>query len=66
MVVEPGIQVNLVVHAPTAEKHAGDAELIEQGGTDPQIGGSLVFGQAPRRRQRQARVVHHWPLEARS
>ena len=66
MFVEPGIEVNAIPHAPTAQAHARHPELIEQRDADPEIGGGLVLRQTPGRRQRQARVLHHCPLEARS
>ena len=65
MVVQPGIEVNRVIHPAPPEADAGHAELIEQGDANTQVGGCLLLGQTARRRQRQTGGVHvrvpPWP-----
>lgn len=65
MLIEPGIQVNPVVHAAATEFHVGHIQLREQRDPDAQILGGLFLRQTAHGRQRQAFVFHHQPREAR-
>ena len=56
MLVEPGIQVNLVVHAPAPELHARHIETGEERHADREVGRGLLGGQAARRWERQRLV----------
>jgi hypothetical protein len=49
MLVEPGIQVNLVVHAPASELHARHIEIGEQRHADGEIRRRLFRSEAARR-----------------
>jgi hypothetical protein len=42
MLVEPGIQVNSVVHAPASELHAGHVEIGEERYADSEVGRGLL------------------------
>lgn len=57
MLVEPGIQVNLVVDASASELHERHVERGEERHADREIGRGLACGQAARRRQREAAHV---------
>ena len=48
MLVEPGIQVNLVVHAPAPELHVRHVEIGEQGHADREVGRGLLEGETAR------------------
>jgi hypothetical protein len=42
MLVEPGVQVNFVVHAPAPELHVRHVEFGEQGHADREVRGGLL------------------------
>jgi hypothetical protein len=43
MFVEPGIQVNTVIHAAAAKPDEGDLKLGQQGGSNAEVHGGLLF-----------------------
>jgi len=49
MLVEPRVQVNLVVDAPAPELHARHLEIGEERHADPEVGRGLLGGEAARR-----------------
>jgi hypothetical protein len=57
MLVEPAIQVNLVVDAAAPEPHARHLEIGEERDADPQVGRGLLGGEAARRGERQRLVA---------
>lgn len=65
MFIEPGIQVNAVVHAAPAEPDAGHIELSQQRQPDAEIQRGLLLGEAAHGGQRQVGLVHHSPCLAR-
>ena len=48
MLVEPRVQVNLVVDAPAPELHARHLEIGEERHADPEVGRGLLGGEAAR------------------
>jgi hypothetical protein len=65
MFIEPRIKVNPVIDQTAAESDVRHTQLNEQRGTDSQILGGLLLREAPNRRQRQDRLIHHKPCCAR-
>jgi hypothetical protein len=65
MVIEPGIEVNPVVDATTADSNVRHFKLRQQRDPDAQIDRRLFLGQAAHGRQRQVGVAHFIPCLAR-
>lgn len=58
MVIEPGVEVNPVVHTTAPKTHTRNVQLRQERDADTQIGSGMLLGQATGRRQRQAGLVH--------
>jgi len=58
ILIKPGIQVKRVEHAAPSHLDERDVQLGEQCDPDPEVRRRLFSRQTPRRRQRQAVVVH--------
>jgi hypothetical protein len=57
MLVEPGVQVNFVVHTPAPELHVRHVEIVEQGHADREVGRGLLGREAARGRERKEFVT---------
>lgn len=70
MVVEPDIQVKLVVNTATPKAHVRDTKLSQQSEPDAQVSRRLFLAKAAHRRERQTRFIvfkcelHNRPLFA--
>jgi hypothetical protein len=58
ILIQPGIQVNLVIDAAAAKFHMRHVEFCEQGNPDPQVASRLFLGEATHNRQGQAVILH--------
>ena len=65
MFIEPGVEVNSVIDAATAEPNERHIQLRQQGDPDAQIDGRLLLGEATHSGQRQVGRIHHNPCLAR-
>src|SRR5690349_13766565 len=61
IVVQPGVEVNAVVHAPPPEPYRRDPELAQERYADAEIIGGLFLSQTTRQRTREGRAFHGYP-----